>query len=299
MAAETVYDRLVRDAVDLHCHIDVEFSQTLFRKAASEWEWLPVAEDAGMRAVVLKSHLWPTATAIPYIRELYQGPVEVYGSITLNSHVGGLDPFAVEAAAHLGAKAVFMPTWSSRNDAERGGFGKRLGDAFEQFDHQRLGVLSVLDEDERLTDVASEIIRLVAEKDMMLSTGHLSWRESLAIAEEAHRIGFDRVLCGHPLSGSVGAPHDAVREAAKLGAYIEFCWPTISPGRHDPAEVVGLVGEIGAERAVFTSDFFGGSNPSPSALLRMLLGAVYDAGLSEDAVRRAASDNPAALLGLT
>jgi hypothetical protein len=58
MAMETVYDRLVRDAVDLHCHIDVEFSQTLFRKAASEWEWLPEAEDAGMRAVVLKSHLF-------------------------------------------------------------------------------------------------------------------------------------------------------------------------------------------------------------------------------------------------
>lgn len=295
---ETVYDSLVRGSVDLHCHIDVEFSETLFRKALPEWEWLPEAEVAGTRAVVLKSHLWPTATAVPFIRELYQGPVEVHSSITLNTFAGGLDPWAVEVAAHLGARAVFMPTWSSVNDAARGGFGRRLGEAFEHFDHQRMGVLSVLDEEGRLRAEAQEIIRLVAEKDMMLSTGHLSWRESLAIAEEAHRVGFDRVLCGHPLSGSVGAPHDAVLEAARLGAYIEFCWPTVAPGRHDPAEVVALVQEMGAERAVFTSDFFGGSNPSPSSLMRMLLGAVYDAGLPEDAVRMASSANPAALLGI-
>ena len=296
---ESVYDRLVQGTVDLHCHVDVEFSRTLFRKAAAEWEWLPEAEQAGTRAVVLKSHLWPTVSVVPFIEQLYDGPVEVFGSVTLNTHVGGLDPWAVEVAAHLGARAVFMPTWSSLNDAARGGFGRRLGEAFEHFDHQRMGTLSVLGDDDRLTDAAQEVIRLVASKEMMLSTGHLSWQESLAIAEEAKRIGFERVLCGHPLSGSVGAPREAVRRAAELGAYVEFCWPTVAPGRHDPAEVVALVEEIGASRVVFTSDYFGGSNPSPSALMRMLLGAVHDAGLAEESIRRAAATNPAELLGLS
>ncbi len=57
--ARTVYDEMLVGAADLHVHVDLEFSRTKFRKALPEWEWLPRAERAGMRAVLLKSHLWP------------------------------------------------------------------------------------------------------------------------------------------------------------------------------------------------------------------------------------------------
>jgi hypothetical protein len=296
-SARTVYDELLVDAVDLHCHVDLEFSATSFRKALPEWEWLPRAEHAGMRAVVLKSHLWPSVSVSPFLAQLYSGTVEVETSVTLNPTVGGLDPWAVEAAVQMGAKAVFMPTWGAKNDRERGGFHRRLESAFEHFDPERLSTLSILDESGALTDSAQEILRLAVQHELMLSTGHLSWGESLVLAREARRLGFERLVFGHPLSGSVGAPAEAIREAAQLGAYIEICWPTIAPGRQDPAEVVRLIRDIGAPRVVLTSDFFGGSNPSPSDLLRMLLGALYDAGLSQKEIRLGAATNPAALLG--
>jgi hypothetical protein len=295
--ARTVYDELLVDTVDLHCHVDLEFSATSFRKALPEWEWLPRAESAGMRAVLLKSHLWPSVSVSPFLTQLYSGTVEVETSVTLNPTVGGLDPWAVEAAVQMGAKAVFLPTWGAKNDRERGGFHKRLETAFEHFDPARLSTLSILDEFGALTDSAQEILRLALQHELMLSTGHLSWQESLALAREAHGLGFERLVFGHPLSGSVGAPVEAIREVAQLGAYIEVCWPTIAPGRNDPTEVVGLIRDIGASRVVLTSDFFGGSNPSPSDLLRMLLGALYDAGLSQKEIRLGAATNPAALLG--
>src|SRR5215210_3926310 len=97
--ARTVYDELLQGAVDLHCHVDLEFSATRFRKALPEWEWLPRAEAAGMRAVVLKSHLWPSVSAAPFLAELYRGSVAVRTGVTLNPAVGGLDPWTVEAAA--------------------------------------------------------------------------------------------------------------------------------------------------------------------------------------------------------
>jgi len=295
---DTVYDRLLVDAVDLHCHIDYEFSATLFRKAMPEWEWLPRAEQAGMRAVVLKSHLWPTAAVLPFVDQVYPGAVRVVGSITLNPLCGGLDPWAVEAAAHLGARAVFMPTWGSRNDHDRGGFGRRLAAAFDHFDGARLGVLTVLDDEGQLLPQAREVLRLAQQLDLMLSTGHLAPQEALALAEEAHQLGFEKLMFGHPLSGSVGASAELVKQAASLGAWIEFCWPTVAPGRHHPAEVVGLVKEVGASRVILTSDFFGGSNPSPSDLLRIFLGALFDAGMTESEIRAAVSDNPAQLIGL-
>jgi Family of unknown function (DUF6282) len=294
----SIYDELVHEAVDLHCHIDVEFSNTLFRKATPEWEWLPRAEAAGMRGVVLKSHLWPTTSAIPFLEQLYHGSVTVLGSVTLNPVSGGLDPWAVEAAVAMGARAVFMPTWGSRNDHERHGFGRRLESAFTHFDGSRLATISTVDSDGKLTDEAHEILRLAHEYGVMLSTGHVSWQESLVIAREAKTIGFERLVFGHPLSGSVGAPADAAREAAALGAFLEFCWPTIAPGRHDPAEVVKLIGEVGPSRVVLTSDYFGGSNPSPSDLLRMHLGALFDAGLDAESIHQAAAKNPGDLIGI-
>jgi hypothetical protein len=294
----TVYDELLVDAVDLHCHVDLEFSISKFRKALPEWEWLPRAQAAGMRAVVLKSHLWPSVSLSPFLAQLYSGAVRVETSITLNPAVGGLDPFAVEAAVAMGAKAVFMPTWGSQNDNDRGGFHRRLVPAFEHFDPARLSTLSILDPAGSLVGGVQEILRLLLDHDVVLSTGHLAWAESLVLAREARRLGFERLVFGHPMSGSVGAPVAAIAEAAQLGAYIEVCWPTIAPGRRDPAEVVRIIRDIGASRAVLSSDFFGGSSSSPSDLLRMLLGALHDAGLSQQEIRQAAAINPSELLDL-
>ena len=297
-APRTVYDEMLVGASDLHVHIDLEFSRTRFRKALPEWDWLHRAEQAGMRAVLLKSHLWPTVTASAHLEQIYSGRVTVATSITLNPMVGGVDPWAVEAAADMGATAVFMPTWGSASDRERGGFHKRLAESFEHFDPARLSVTSVVDESGALIPAAHEVLRLAHERGLMLSTGHIGWRESLALAQEADRLGFERLVLAHPLSVSVDAPHDAVQEIVRLGAYAEFCWPTVSPGRRSPAEVIGLIRAIGAERTILTSDYFGGAGPSPSDLLRMLAGVLYDNGLSVEDIRTAAVTNPAFLLGL-
>jgi hypothetical protein len=252
-----------------------------------------------MRAVLLKSHLWPSVTLAPFLDHLYSGDVEVATSITLNPTSGGLDPWPVEAAVHMGARAVFLPTWGSLNDRERGGFHRRLASAFDQFDPERLATLSITDETGALRGSVQEILRLAHQNELMLSTGHVSWRETLVLAREAHAIGFERLVFGHPLSGSVGAPAEAIREAAGLGAHIEFCWPTIAPGRNDPARVVKIAGEVDAHRVVLTSDYFGGSNPSPSDLLRMMLGALYEAGMPAADIRAGVATNPARLLGLS
>jgi len=296
--SRTVYDEMLVGACDLHVHVDLEFARDRFRKALPEWEWLPRAEAAGMRAVLLKSHLWPSVTGAALLDQLYGGGVTVATSVTLNPMTGGVDPWAVEAAAAMGAKAVFMPTWGSANDRSHGGFHKRLADTFETFDPARLSVTSILDDAGALLPTAHEVLRLAHERGLMLSTGHISWQESLALAREAHRIGFERLVMAHPLSVSVGAPHDAVAEIVGLGAYAEFCWPTVSPGRHSPAEVVGLIRTIGAERTILTSDYFGGAGPSPSDLLRMLAGVLYDNGLTPGDIRTAVVTNPAHLLDL-
>ena len=61
-------------------------------------------------------------TAVHYIKQLYSGPVELWASVALNPVVGGVELWAAEAAAALGARVVFLPTWGSCRDLEERGF---------------------------------------------------------------------------------------------------------------------------------------------------------------------------------
>lgn len=43
----------------------------------------------------------------------------MFGGITLNRQVGGINPYAVESALKLGGKVVWLPTQSARNTFEK------------------------------------------------------------------------------------------------------------------------------------------------------------------------------------
>jgi uncharacterized protein DUF6282 len=294
-----VYEELLVGAIDLHCHVDLEFSARAFRKREPEWEWLPRAEALGMRGVVLKSHWWPTAAVVPYIQRLYRGPVDVWSSITLNPVAGGPELWAVETAAALGARVVFLPTWGARQDLEGKGFHVRLAETFETFRPEGLAGITFVDEQGRLTEPGRALVRYCHRHDLTLATGHVSWRESLAFAEEARAVGFERLIFSHPLSRSVRAPLAAARRAAELGAWVELCGTNVAPGRLSPAEAVAWIRAVGVERVVLSSDYFRPEHPSPPELLRLLLGTLYDAGLTATELRMAVATNPARALGVT
>lgn len=294
----TLYDDFLTDAIDLHCHIDLEFSETLFRKRAPEWEWLPHAEATGMRGVVLKSHWWPTVATVPYIRQLYRGPVELWSSVTLNPTAGGVQPWVVESAAAMGARVVFMPTWSSSADLANRGFSSRIGEAYATFDPGAISGIALLDPSGELGEPARAILTYCHEHALTLASGHIGWQESLVLAREAHAQGFRRLILSHPLAASVNAPLDAVREIADLGGWIELCWTNVAPGRMAPETAVEWIREVGVEHVVVSTDYFRGANPIPPELFRLLLGSLYDAGLKTDEIRRVAAVNPARALGL-
>src|SRR5438094_7926315 len=121
----TLYDDMMQGVIDVHCHIDFEFSAKE-RKREPEFLWLPKAEAMGMRGVVLKSHWWPTINVVPYILASVQTKVALWSSVALNITADGPNPCVVEACAELGGKMVFLPTWSARNDVERKGFSDRI-----------------------------------------------------------------------------------------------------------------------------------------------------------------------------
>jgi len=99
---------LISGAVDLHVHASHEVP-------ARRQNILEVAKDAaaaGMRAVVFKSKDTSTVDSTALANTLVQG-VRLYGGVTLDASVGGINPLAVYSALETGGKMVWMPSFDS------------------------------------------------------------------------------------------------------------------------------------------------------------------------------------------
>jgi Family of unknown function (DUF6282) len=294
----SVYDEMIEGGIDVHCHIDFEFSAKE-RKREPEFLWLPKAEAMGMRGVVLKSHWWPTINVVPYILSSVQTRVRLWSSVALNSTAGGPDPCIIESCAELGGKMVFLPTWSARNDVERKGFSNRIQSYYKS--HARLNNPNYyfLDDKGKLIRLGYEIIECCKAHDLTLGMGHVSWQESLAFIEAAREMGYSqRIIVNHVQSHIIAMPLDAMQRAAGMGAFLETCWNALAPGRMDSPELVQQFREIGLPQIIASTDYFRPYSPNPVELFRMFLGMLHEGGLSKDEVKQIACTNPAKLMGL-
>ena len=293
-----VYDEMIEGAIDVHCHIDFEFSAKE-RKREPEFLWLPKAEAMGMRGVVLKSHWWPTINVVPYILSSVQTRVRLWSSVALNSTAGGPNPCIIESCAELGGKMVFLPTWSARNDVERKGFSNRIQSYYKS--HARLHNPNYyfLDDKGKLIRLGYEIIECCKAHDLTLGMGHVSWQESLAFIEAARGMGYSqRIIVNHVQSHIIAMPLDVMQRAAGMGAFLETCWNALAPGRMDSPELVQQFREIGLRQIIASTDYFRPYSPNPVELFRMFLGMLHEGGLSKDEVKQVACTNPARLMGL-
>jgi hypothetical protein len=68
------------------------------------------AADAGMRAIVVKSHHHDTSTDVAALRAhgIDAAGIDVFGGIALNTQVGGLNPHAVNMSLAMGGRVVWF-----------------------------------------------------------------------------------------------------------------------------------------------------------------------------------------------
>ncbi|MBI2917977.1 MAG: hypothetical protein HYY01_08275 [Chloroflexi bacterium] len=276
-------DGLIRGAIDVHAHAGPDGKRERRMDTA---EMAQYARGLGMGGVVVKSHTYPTAPVVALARRSVSD-VELFGSLTLNEEVGGLNPAAVEVSAGLGARVLWMPTESATQHLRKKGLDS-------------VGI-SLLDSGGKLVPEVGQILEIAREHHMSLATGHVSGPEVIALCREAKRLGIP-LLITHPLlSGSV--PDLSVEELKGLadgGALLELCFMVCMPlgQRVPPADFAATVRGLGAERVVLSSD--GGQDWLPPApeLLRMGIAVLLRAGLSPEEIELMVRVNPARWLSL-
>jgi len=292
-------DRLLEGAIDLHCHGYPEISFEV-KMRVEDLEAAQLAAQAGMKGFVLKSHMWPTVGRVYQMKNQMNG-VEVWPSIALNTSAGGFSPWATESALKQGAKLIWMPTWSSKNDIQRGGFSRLMKGWLSTLNQIELkDGLTVFNDSGEIDQKVKEILALAKEYDVAVSTGHLSPEEALALGREAKKMGFKKLIFCHPDSKTVGAQMEHIRAMAEMKFFIEFTFLGLLPAfwRISLQEICKRIKEIGAERSILTTDTFFEWTPPPSEMMRMFIGSLLNQGITGEEIEMMARKNPSELLNV-
>ncbi len=273
----SVVEKLLQGSIDMHLHHGPD---PRARRRVDALKGARQAEELGMRAIVLKSHEYPTAPVAYIVNQVVQNTT-VFGSITLDLEVGGLNTHVVETSAKLGAKVVWMPTITSAHDMSQ----KNLA-----------GGITILDGEGRLLPVVGEILDIVKNYQMILATGHLFVAESFALVDEAIRKGISRIVVTHAtFSFSI----EEQRQMAQRGAFIEHCFNAMLPYMgQDPMAIVEAVRAVGAEHCILSTDLGHDFHPPPAEGMRMMIAYMLRCGLTEKEIEVMVKVNPAKLLGL-
>ena len=277
-------ERLMQGSIDMHVHHgpDANVMRRLDALQAAIQ-----AEEAGMRAIVLKNRDYPTAP-LAHILNKSVNNLTVFGSLCLDFAVGGLNPSAVEASALLGAKVVWMPTFSSANHRRKLGFDDGI---------------NILDEKGKILPAVQQCLDIVKHHDMVLATGHISTAEAFTLVNEAIQKGITKIVITHPLNTGVGVIFsiEEMCQMAEKGAFIEHSVYCTTPqgGGFDPAGLVEAVRAVGAEHCILSTDLGQDYNPAPVEGMRMMVDTLLRYTLRKEEIELMIKINPARLLGLT
>lgn len=295
-----IVDRLMHGAIDLHCHSGPSVMPRYF----DHYEAMQEASEAGVRALLIKDHYY-SATPVTSLLNKHFGhhlKVKLLSGVPLNNQTGGLNVYAVEHGIALGARLVWMPTFTSANHIAH---HKKEGDDF-QFPRAKKKMLApkaltVVDDKGALLPEVLPILDMVAEHDVVLSSGHLHITEIWPLFEEAKRRGVKRLLCNHP-TYVIDATVEDLTTLAQMGVYIEHSMCMFAENSkfrfYEPETLKSLIEAGTVEQTILGSDLGQVGNPRLVDGFRSVIEICLDLGYSEAQVRKMVSQNAAALIGL-
>jgi hypothetical protein len=280
--------------IDMHVHP----APDVFGRALTDVELATVAKRKGMRGIVIKNHVVPTADRAAIAMEAVPG-IEIWGGVVLNNSVGGINPQAVEWMHRMSGgrgKIVWLPTFDSDKHI------KTL------VDKNKSGI--VVAPGGKVTPEMEEVLKIIARENLVLATGHVHADEVVAVTKRAKELGVKNILVTHGLTNIPGLSMAQAKEVAAMGAMIEICYLQFMTGpdaqypwmKHwnqvATAQVLMALNEVGADNLVISTDLGQQGMMMPPDGIENAIGALKGAGVSQENIDKMMKRNPAKLLGL-
>jgi hypothetical protein len=269
--------------IDIHVHCAPDSTP----RSIDAIDLARLAKSRGMRGLVLKNHYEPTASLAYVVRKEVPG-IEVFGGVDLNLSVGGMNPSAVEhMAATTGGygRVVWMSTFDS--------------EAQVRYSKQVRPFVRVSQNGQLLPET-KQVIALIAKQNLVLATGHPTAEEALLMIREGRDHGVKRMVVTHAMMQPIHMSDAQMREAAKMGAYIEFVYNGLigSYKEFTFQDYARAIRYVGVDRCILSSDMGQPPNPLHTDGLVLFFEGLKEQGITQAEIDRMAKENPARLLGL-
>lgn len=283
--------------IDTHVHA----APDVFSRSVHDIELARKAREMGMRGFVIKNHEFITNDRA-YLTRIAVPGIEVFGGITLNYAVGGINPVAVEKMIKFTGgygKIVWLPTHDAAH--HKAFFAKK----------PEAGGIRVIDSLGSVIPELRQVLKLVAKADIIFATGHVSPKESLAAVKAATEEGVKKIVVTHAMQSPGEMGLDDMKQCVEIGATIENCYLTTLMGpkaalswmrewRHvSIEEFVRTIEALGAENNIISTDLGQYRNSTPADGMKAFILALLEKGITRDEIDLMAKRNPARLLGLT
>ena len=280
----------LQGVIDMHVHSNPDIRH----RAYDDFELMEAGIRVGARAIVIKTHQGTTVDRAFLCNRhneiIHQGDNDftMFGSVTMNRQMGGINPWAVESGLKLGAKVIWLPTQSARNNMLKQ--NQDPSDCVE-------GVQGGKVVPELLT-----IFRLVKDYDVVLGTGHVSPEECFRVVEAARDAGVKKLVVTHPEWWMVGMSlEDQVRIVKDYDVILEHCFAQpMGGGKYKSNLPMNLeaVKACGYKNVMVSTDGGQVENPDWEIALEQYMQYLSDHGVGEDELRYMTHDIQAGLLGI-
>jgi hypothetical protein len=277
--------RSLLGVIDIHCHCGPDS----LRRTVDAIDLARQARDHGMRAIVVKNHFEPTASVACLVSRIIP-EVKVFGGVTLNLAVGGINVHAVEHMAAVEGGGYGRFVWMGSFDTEAQVRFSRSGGQYVSI--QRNG---------RLLPEVEKVLDVISRRSLVLETGHSNANEVLLLIREARARGVTKIVVTHAMIAPVHMPIERMQEAADQGAWIEFVYNGLI-GRYKEFEFsdyARAIRAIGPERCVLSSDLGQPDNPSHMEGLLSFIDGLEQEGIATAEIDLMSKHNPAQILGFT
>ena len=280
----------LKGVIDIHVHTNPD----LRLRAYDDFEMMEAGIRVGARAIVLKTHQGTTmdrAYLCNRHNKIVHGDTNdftMFGSITLNRVVGGINPKAVETALKLGAKVVWLPTQSARNHLEKNGQDTK-------------GCVEVV-RDGKIVPEMEDVLRLIKDHNAVLGTAHVSPKEAYVVVEAARNAGVKNLVVTHPEWWVVDmSVEDQIRLVKDYDVILERCYAQNMGGGKYKSNLpsnVEIIKEVGYKNVMVDTDGGQVENPHWELAMEEYMQYLVDHGIPEEHVYYMTRTIPSRLLGL-
>ena len=275
----------MKGVIDMHVHTNPD----LRLRAYDDFELCDAAVRVGARAIVIKTHLGDTSCRAALTNH-YNRIVHftMFGSITLNRCVGGINPAAVENALKLGAKVVWLPTQSARRHLEK--MGKPTDGCVDTV------------RDGKIVPELKDVFRLINDFDAVLGTAHVSPEEAFIVTEAARDAGVKKIVITHPEWWVVDmSVEDQLRIVRDYDVILERCFAqNMGGGKYHSnlPENLEIIKTVGYKNVMVDTDGGQTENPNWEIAMHQYMQYLFDHGIPEEQIRYMTHDLPCSLLGI-